>query len=311
MRPGDVTEAKRLASAIGAYVKHYGQLPGLAQDPNAETVLIEQIVESQRRNRYVSHLLSTQLNPARTDPHSDLFDPIRAAILHRQAGNLDEAYWMIFLYAHFGKHRISQYAYAADIYGRRGTHPYWTWSHISGHVSDFRTWLDANKAAIRASHKPGGFGNHRKYESLDGWSYSGTGAVVESYVDWVGDHGHVARIQGITGSPTGHKGFDELYKSLDTVHRFGRTARFDYLMMANKVGLLTGPPTHAHLRSATGPQRGVKLLATGEAKGAMSPSDQDTLLSNLEKHLLVGYDVLEDALCNWQKSPTVFKPFRG
>jgi hypothetical protein len=38
---------------------------------------------------------------------------------------------------------------------------------------------------IRAPGVPGGFGNHRKYESLDADSPRGTGAVVESYVGWV------------------------------------------------------------------------------------------------------------------------------
>ncbi|WP_113798092.1 hypothetical protein [Blastococcus sp. TF02-8] len=311
MRPGDATEAERLAACLASYAQQHGDLPGLIQQPGADDVLIEQIVESQRRNRYVAYLTGIQLSPGRADPHSGMFDPIRAAILHRRSGQLDEAFWMIFLYTHFGKHRASQYGYATDVYGSLGATPYWTWDRVSAHLNDFRTWLDANKATIKANHKPGGFGNHRKYESLDGWSYSGTGAVVESYVDWVGDNGHVAKINSVAGNSTGQNGFDLLYESLDTVHRFGRTARFDYLMMANKVGLLSGPPGHAHLRSATGPQRGVRLLGTGDVKGSMSPQEQDSLLAKLEAHLQVGFDVLEDALCNWQKSPTTFKPFRG
>lgn len=310
MRPGDLPEAQRLADALASYTEEFGKLPGL-KEPGAEGVLIEQIVESQRRNRFVEQLRSASLSSARQDPHSPLFDPIRAAILHNASGDPDEAFWMTFLYTHFGKHRVSQYGYARDVYGRLGGGPIWTWPHVSSNVAEFRTWLDSNRQMIRGRHKPGGFGNHRKYESLDGWSYAGTGAVIESYVDWVGVNGHVQRITEITGSADGQGGFDALYASLDTVHRFGRTARFDYLMMANKVGLLNCPPAHAHLRSATGPQRGVKLLGKGSAKAAMSPTDQDWLLKNLEKHLAVGYDVLEDALCNWQKSPLTFKPFRG
>jgi hypothetical protein len=268
-------------------------------------------VESQRRNRYVAYLHSAELSSNAQDPHSSVFDPIRAAILHSRSGNMDEAFWMILLYAHFGKHRVSRYGYAGDVYGRMGEDPYWTWQHVSTHVSEFRTWLNDHKDAIRRRHKPGGFGNHRKYESLDGWSYAGTGAVIESYVDWIGDEGHVRRIEEITGAPSGRGGFEALYQSMDTVHRFGRTARFDYLMMANKVGLLDCPPTHAYLRSSTGPRRAVRLLGAGSTKGTLSPKDQDDLLRGLEKHLGVGYDVLEDALCNWQKSPLSFKPFRG
>jgi hypothetical protein len=35
------------------------------------------------------------------------------------------------------------------------------------------------------------------------------------------------------------------------------------------------------------------------------------MLVPLREELDVGFDVIEDALCNWQKSPAEFKPFRG
>ena len=37
----------------------------------------------------------------------------------------------------------------------------------------------------------------------------------------------------------------------------------------------------------------------------------EAALTPLRAELNVGFDVLEDALCNWQKSPDEFKPFRG
>jgi Alpha-glutamyl/putrescinyl thymine pyrophosphorylase clade 3 len=45
--------------------------------------------------------------------------------------------------------------------------------------------------------------------------------------------------------------------------------------------------------------------------GHDSPALLDTKLVQLEAQLEVGMQVLEDALCNWQKSPDRFKPFRG
>ncbi len=311
MRPADAAEGRRLTLALQAMVERRGSLLGLMEDA-AVTSLVEQIIESQRRNRYVAYLVNRpDLAVGSLDPHSGIFDPVRAAIIHRRNGNLDEAFWMIFLYAHFGKNRRSGYGYAADIYGALGQVPTWTWQAIVEDVSGFRAWLAQAAEAIRARHRPGGFGNHRKYESLDAWSPVGTGAVVESYVDWVGDDGHVKRIEAITGFPDGQGGFDLLFDAMAEVRRFGRTARFDWLMMAYKVGLLASVPTHAYLRGATGPRRGVSFLATGAADKTLPIRELEGVVAALEKQLFVGYDVLEDAICNWQKSPLEFKPFRG
>ena len=54
---------------------------------------------------------------------------------------------------------------------------------MSRDVPAFRNWLQANKTRIA-----GGFGNHRKYESLQGDTAQGTGSVVATYVAWIGKH---------------------------------------------------------------------------------------------------------------------------
>ena len=45
--------------------------------------------------------------------------------------------------------------------------------------------------------------------------------------------------------------------------------------------------------------------------GKLTHAEMNGVLAKIEDSLGVGYDVLEDALCNWQKSPSVFMPFRG
>ena len=47
-------------------------------------------------------------------------------------------------------------------------------------------------------------------------------------------------------------------------------------------------------------------MATGT-----KPRQLDQWLVELEAHLSVGMQVLEDSLCNWQKSPDRFDRFRG
>ena len=92
---------------------------------------------------------------------------------------------------------------------------------------------------------------------------------------------------------------------------FGRTARFDYLTMIGKLGLAHIEPGSTYMHGATGPFVGAKLLF-GEADTAnLNRASLDEMLIELEAYLNVGMQAMEDALCNWQKSPSVFRAFRG
>jgi hypothetical protein len=94
------------------------------------------------------------------------------------------------------------------------------------------------------------------------------------------------------------------------VTRFGRTARFDYLTMVDKLGLAPITPGSAYLQGSTGPVEGARLLFGGSRTAVLSPTELDRWLGDLDARLHVGMQVLEDALCNWQKSPGRFEAFR-
>ncbi len=105
--------------------------------------------------------------------------------------------------------------------------------------------------------------------------------------------------------------FHEMYKSMSAVVRFGRTAKFDYLAMIGKLGLANIEPDSAYAVDATGPLRGGRLLFGGEPNSKISARVLDAWLIDLDSFLAIGMQPLEDAICNWQKSPNVFKGFRG
>jgi hypothetical protein len=77
--------------------------------------------------------------------------------------------------------------------------------------------------------------------------------------------------------------------------------------MVGKLGLAPISPGSAYLRGATGPVKGARLLFGTQDKIEIL----DAKLIELDAKLHVGMQVLEDALCNWQKSPDFFKAFRG
>lgn len=107
--------------------------------------------------------------------------------------------------------------------------------------------------------------------------------------------------------------FDWLYRSmLKSVASFARTGTFDYLTMLGKMQLANIEPGSTYMTGATGPLSGARLLF-GDTSKSLKPATLDAWLVDLESHLNIafGMQVLEDALCNWQKNPRVFLPFRG
>jgi hypothetical protein len=106
--------------------------------------------------------------------------------------------------------------------------------------------------------------------------------------------------------------FGYLYNSMDSVASFGRTARFDYLTMLGKLRLAAISPASPFLDGSSGPLRGSKLLFLGNATATGLPvRDLDALVVQLGAALGVGMQEMEDSLCNWQKSPAVFRAYRG
>lgn len=95
------------------------------------------------------------------------------------------------------------------------------------------------------------------------------------------------------------------------VASFARLAKFDYLTMVGKLGLAPIEPGSPYLKGASGPLRGAILLFV--AAGAQLPAvkDLDSWVIELGAYLGCGMQVMEDSLCNWQKSPDKFIAFRG
>ena len=310
MRPRDRELANKLCAGLQVYSERARALPGI-DDPMVRQGLIEQLLASVHRVEYARRLPQMELSACRVEPNDVRFDPLKAAVIHLRRGNTEEAFWLIFLFVHFGKHANGGWRYLREVYGRLGSGRRWDWVSTSSDPSAFRIWLDTHEAELRRKGVPGGFGNHRKYESLSGHSANGTGAVVGSYVNWIlGAGSHVALVQSVIVEAGGDRrgAFDRLYRSMAaSVLRFGRLARFDYLTMLSKLRLAEIEPGSIYMHGSTGPLRGARQLFGGKYQAA----DLDQWLVELDRELNVGMQVLEDAICNWQKSPGEFVPFRG
>ena len=310
VRRGDWELAHQLDQRLDSFHHTTRNLSGIRLRMRRECFLA-QVVESTRRIRYVTVVRERDVSARRADPNDELFDPLKAAIFFQRQGETDEAFWMVFFFVHFGKHARSGWRYASQVYGRLGdAHRRWDWASTSADPEAFRAWLNIHQGQIKVPNTPGGFGNHRKYQSLDAYSSVGTGAAFDTYVQWVGPpRNHVELVEQAleAGNWNPRETFRNLFESMNSVASFGRTARFDYLAMLSKLELAPIEPDSAYIKDSTGPITGARLLFGGH----YSAAQLDQWLNELGSQLGVGMQALEDALCNWQKSPEVFVPFRG
>lgn len=227
-------------------------------------------------------------------------DPTDIAFLiqeARDAGDQEEAIWRAFLAAHFGRDSTDKRPSAGeDSAGRLlcgfGSTPKWTWKVVRADPKAMCGWLEQHAGDLRTL----SFGNHRKYESKQPVDL---GNVIVSFIAVVHDHGGTPATL-FTVAPdeaaTPEDRFEVLFRRLVAVHRFGRTGSFDLLTFMADMKLLNVEPTSCYLRNSSGPLAGARKLW-----GKRSTDDLDFLAATLARNLGISPQVVEDALCNWQK----------
>lgn len=307
MRPRDKARAENLSSLLGQYHQENRPLPGIVNN-NCMQTFVEQIIESIRRVKYVELLRGTNLSPNRMNPNSYYYDPLKAAVLFNRQGNLDEACWQVFMATHFGKHLRERWALVRDVYSTLQGNQRWDWQSVSSDIAGFRDWYELNWHHLQQNQRK--FSNHRRYVTLNPNSDLGPPSVFQSYIEWVVQHGdHASLFTSVLNESESdpQESFDSLYKSMAQVKSFGRLAIFDHLCMLKKLGLVAIEPGKLYMRGATGPYSGAVLLFGRE----YNFDEIDGMCVDLAKAINVGMQELEDSLCNWQKFPDHFQPFRS
>ncbi|MEP2474368.1 MAG: hypothetical protein ABJH45_22855 [Paracoccaceae bacterium] len=293
---------------IGQLDTNLGSLPGIST-AQRRRCWAQQIVSSLRRISYTDTLLMRRVNPARSDPRSGIFDPVRGSLHYHRRGQLDEAIWLTFILTHFGKHSVDEWAFAQDVYGSFQAGPVWTFENYGADPIAFENMLVANAGGI-ATRK---FSNHRKFQSKRPDAIART---FRTYYQWQTKFGGFQDRLVATHARVGQEPratFDALYKSMTSVFGFGggRLGRFDFLTMLGKLQLAPIAPGGVYLDKATGPLAGARFLFFGDREHAITGRVLEPRVDALDDILGVGKQVIEDSLCNWQKSPDIYKYFRG
>ncbi|WP_339616905.1 hypothetical protein [uncultured Gilvimarinus sp.] len=287
----------------------------ILNDLSVKEALVMQIIDSIRRVKYAIKIKNKgTISTATATPNSGCFDPIRAAVVHDRNGNVDEAVWLIFLSIHFGYSSKCKWKLVEDFYSGIGGSNHWSWSSIISKRGEFEEWLKGFHGQIANLSPRRKFGNHRKYESLKETSSRPLTKIIGSYRDLIiahGDHEGVFNNARSFGQGDKYITFDYLYNYFRGVLSFGRTATFDFLCMIGKLGLVDVEPPRAYIQESTGPKAGARLLF-GNAKENASSLEKKLMIMN--KSLSIGpygMQILEDAICNWQKNPNKYIQFRG
>jgi hypothetical protein len=302
----DRLRAADLEAALTNYAAEMQPLVGIA-DSGVRDVFLRQLIESLHRVEYPRRLLERPVSVRRTDPADlEYFDPIRAAIYHAMAGDHDEACWLVFLFVTYGKGKHVGWRLIRDVYGRLGQGARWDWYAALANPYAMEAWVIAHADDLWPRGTPRPFGAHRQHETI-----ASSGRTIRTYVEWIGTHSHQTKFDAAASGADKRQAFDVLYNAMDDVYRYGRLAKFDYLAMLGKLGLAAVEAGSTYMRGATGPISGARLLFAGDPGATLSADWLEARLIDLDVRLRVGMQVLEDALCNWQKSPAEFKAFRG
>lgn len=281
---------------------------GLTNDAR-KSALAAQLVDSDRRIAYLNLLHTRSSSPSLHTPYSGSFEPLGGSVVFLRNNQTDDAYWLVYLATHFGRHKLDGWNLAEDFYGRFGQGGVWDWTAAANDPQGIENWLAANYAVATSTGRSRRFSNHRKFETLKPGP-KGTGHALRSYVEWIKGYGsHQALIsaaqQQVGQNP--REVFSFLYKQLSKVSKLGRLGKFD--LLCNLSNLMIAPifPDKAYIAESTGPKLGARLLFGNK----ITTRELENACVDLSDYLDVSPQAIEDSLCNWQKTPERYVYFRG
>ncbi|RYZ88511.1 MAG: hypothetical protein EOP06_10845, partial [Proteobacteria bacterium] len=116
MNKREVEQMQQVDHLIQNFESQNRRLKGI-RSRTVRNVLLMQMNDAIRRIQYVRQIGSRPISPSRADPWNELmFDPLYAAKLKLQGGNVEEAFWLVYLATHFGKNKTTGWNLARKVY---------------------------------------------------------------------------------------------------------------------------------------------------------------------------------------------------
>lgn len=221
-------------------------------------------------------------------------------LCQRQSISRNSKIWIIYLATYFGKSKKSNWTlFRRAAFNKKKE--FIKFESISKDKFKYYSYINSFDFFANAN-----FSNHRKYTKK---SISGRKGIIRS-VEYV-----LNNISEFSCSTT--VSFDTMYKRAFNIPNFGRMATFDFVCMLCKCGMKVEEPLSMYHKHSTGPLKAIEQILM--LAGINSPTKEDQIIfgnellswfrSNTEISMIA--QVLEDAICNWQKSPSDYNHYFG
>lgn len=149
------------------------------------------------------------------------------------------------------------------------------------------------------------FSNHRKYTKKALIGNKGLLQSMDYILDNIGEFCNDEKFD-----------FHDVYKMAGKIPNFGRLASFDFTSTLVKCGLNVGEPKSMYANHSTGPLFALRLLLKLTNSSVSEKAQKDLSISLVEwfddhSDIFMVGQVLEDAICNWQKNTKKYILYKG
>ena len=230
----------------------------------------------------------------------DFFHTSNPFVLSQRSDlNVKNKIWLIYLATYFGKSESSGW----NLFLRAafdGNNQFILFEKIEADIEKYFRYLESFDFFENAN-----FSNHRKFtkKALDG--EKGFFRSMTYLVENIEDFCNSEKIE-----------FHEMYKMAIEIPNFGRLASFDFTSSSVKCGLKVNEPQSMYASHSTGPLQALGLLLR-LCNREVTRQSQIELSNHLVQWFNENTDifmvgqVLEDAICNWQKNPRKYIYYKG
>lgn len=268
-------------------------------DADLINVLSHQTIDSIRRiNIYQAYAMKARRAEELNLPFFHTSNPF--TLSQRSSIGIDSKVWYIYLATYFGKSNKSKWklfnktAFKADKSLIEFKEIKLNRLHYYTYLRNIDLFNNAN------------FSNHRKYtkKSLEG--RKGLIYSIDYFLDNIDKYSHSNLVE-----------FDVVFSYAMKIPNFGRMAAFDFTSSLCKCNLNINDPISMYHENSTGPLKAladILILAKCKdvSKSAQIDFGNDLLAWFLEhSKIQIVAQVLEDTICNWQKSPRKYQRYFG
>jgi len=267
-------------------------------DGNKLNILANQTFDSIRRIQ-IYEIYEIRAREAVKEKKSFKYTSNPFVLAQRSDLSNQDKVWYIYLATYFGKSNKSKW----ELFNRATFHRDGSiikFNQIQADLDKYFKYLVSFDFFLNCN-----YSNHRKFTAKTLTGGNGVFKSMEYFVKNVGLY-----------TPQYEIDFHDMYLLSQKIPSFGRLAGFDFTSSLTKCGLNVKEPTSIYANHSTGPLEALELLLKLTNNDVSKASQKklgidlmDWFLKNSKIYMTA--QVLEDAICNWQKDTVKYIRYTG